>query len=103
MATRDESGSGSQPTNQWFDAMEEKQDRMLKSIAELTASVTHSLERIEQRLVEINEREPKDRRTHGEERRSQGSRHEAAPSESMEREVIQETRRTHEVSPSPVE
>ncbi|KAH7570868.1 hypothetical protein JRO89_XS05G0210200 [Xanthoceras sorbifolium] len=75
MAARDEVGSGSQSNKQRFEAIKEKQERMSESIAALTATFTHSLERIERRLAEIKERELIDRRTHGEERQSQGSRY----------------------------
>ncbi|KAL5787824.1 hypothetical protein ACOSP7_004773 [Xanthoceras sorbifolium] len=44
-----------------------------------------------------------DRRTHGEERRSEGSRHRGGLSEPVKREVIQEARQTHGISPPPVE
>ncbi|KAL5753194.1 hypothetical protein ACOSQ2_023701 [Xanthoceras sorbifolium] len=44
-----------------------------------------------------------DKRTHGEEQRSKGSRHGAGLSEQVEREVIQETRQTHGISLPPAE
>ncbi|KAL5844182.1 hypothetical protein ACOSQ4_010140 [Xanthoceras sorbifolium] len=65
MVTGDESGSGSKSNKQRFEALEEKQERVFKSLAELTTSLSHlartnqeSFERIERRLVENKEKEP---------------------------------------------
>ncbi|KAH7567752.1 hypothetical protein JRO89_XS07G0140000 [Xanthoceras sorbifolium] len=69
---QDESGSGSKSNKQRFEALEENQEWLFKSLAELTTSLAHmamtnqeSFERIERRLAENKEKEPVDGRTHG--------------------------------------
>ncbi|KAL5734153.1 hypothetical protein ACOSP7_032014 [Xanthoceras sorbifolium] len=89
MATRDEAGSGSPSNKQRFETLEENQERLFKSLAELATSLTH--------MARTNQEQ-----THGEEQRSQGSRHGARLSEPVEREVVQETRRTHRIRLPPV-
>ncbi|KAL5804940.1 hypothetical protein ACOSQ3_031740 [Xanthoceras sorbifolium] len=88
MVTEDEYGSGSKSNKQRFETLEENQERLFKSLTELITSLAHivktnqkSYERFKQRMIEIKERESIDRRTHGKE----------------QREVIQETRRTHKI------
>ena len=77
-------GSGSKINKQRFEALEENQDRIFKSLSELTTSIAHltrsnndAIERLERQLAENKGKETIGRRTQGNGRRSHSSWREA--------------------------
>ncbi|KAI9193834.1 hypothetical protein LWI28_000593 [Acer negundo] len=73
-------GSGSKTNKQRFEALEENQDRIFKSLSELTTSIAYlirsnnnAIERLEQQLAENKGKETICRQTQGDGRRSRSS------------------------------